>query len=338
MIQIAKLVLVLLLVATQSLVRCVPASTGQNAIPNTNGQSANGLLDLKNKDMNTLSNELVSILAPNEAKTIAIIMNTLLPSMFGLFSNITSDDFKANFREPCRFDALMDIFKQLPPYFDLIATKYPTKPDLVAYYSMQLASTFLVNNGSLTMACLYNMLSLQTRLMSFSLDIMDNPEKNPQLVGLFGLFMKPVMGMLKKNSMMKIIEHVDRYDKNDDFGNVALFNFLNVVYCFLGVFGIVCNVFLVVLLKRSSSVVAKHRALTLQKINKASAKLVESQKMSHLNNGHYQSNGGQKQLQSSLSGGKAKGQTHPERPELRSKKRVCSLTFHLIEIVKYTSL
>ncbi len=127
-------------------------------------------------------------LSAEEANTITVIMNTLLPSMFGLFSNITSEDYKANFNEPCRFETLMDLFKQLPPYFDIIAQKYPNQPDLIAYYSMQLASTFLVNNGSLTMECMYNMLSLQTRLNSFSLDIMDNPEKNPKLVGLFGKF------------------------------------------------------------------------------------------------------------------------------------------------------
>jgi len=124
-------------------------------------------------------------LSPDEANTISVIMTTLMPSMFNLFRNITPDEFKANFKEPCRFDALLDIFKQMPPLFDKIATRYPNKPDLVAYYSMQLASTFLVNNGSLTMACLYNMLSLQTRLMTFSLDIMDNPERNPALVGKY---------------------------------------------------------------------------------------------------------------------------------------------------------
>ncbi len=179
-------------------------------------------------------------------------MQTMLPSMFGLFSNITSEDYKANFKEPCRFDSLLDIFSKLPPYFDIIAAKYPTKPDLAAYYSMQLASTFLVNNGSLTMSCLYNMLSLQTRLMKFSLNIMDNPEENPELVGKFGIFMKPVMSMLKKNAMMKIIDHVDQYDKNDDLNTVNLFNLLNFFYCLIGVFGILSNILLVILLKRSS--------------------------------------------------------------------------------------
>ena len=172
--------------------------------------------------------------------------------MFGLFSNITSDDFKANFKEPCRFDALMELFKELPPYFDIIAQKYPTQPDLIAYYSMQLASTFLVNNGSLTMECMYNMLSLQTRLNSFSLDIMDNPEQNPKLVGLFGIFMKPIMKMLKKNAMMKIIEHVDRYDKNDDRENVLIFHVLNFLFIVFGVVAILSNMLLVVVLRRSS--------------------------------------------------------------------------------------
>lgn len=148
-----------------------------------------GITASNNKNSHKKTDNVVSsdTLTAEEANTITVIMNTLLPSMFGLFSNITSDDYKANFKEPCRFDTLMDLFKQLPPYFDVIAQKYPQQPDLIAYYSMQLASTFLVNNGSLTMECMYNMLSLQTRLNSFSLDIMDNPEKNPKLVGLFGM-------------------------------------------------------------------------------------------------------------------------------------------------------
>ena len=103
------------------------------------------------------------------------------------------------------------------------------------------------------MACMYNMLNLQTKLFTFSIDIMDNPEKNPQLVGLFGVFMKPVMSMLKKNSMMKIIEHVDRYDKNDDLSTIPLFHFLNFVYVFLGIFAILSNILLVILLRKSSS-------------------------------------------------------------------------------------
>ena len=242
-----------------------PQSINSNSVASNTNLIKNS--KLTNED--EIGNELSSLLKPSEAKTISIIMQTLLPSMFGLFSNITSDDYKANFKEPCRFDTLLDVFKNLPPYFDLIATKYPNKPDLVAYYSMQLASTFLVNNGSLTMACLYNMLSLQTRLMTFSLDIMDNPEKNPQLVGLFGIFMKPVMGMLKKNSMMKIIEHVDRYDKNDDFSTVYLFNMLNVLYCAIGGVGILANMLLVVLLRRSS-IVAKKRKELAQKVKPTS--------------------------------------------------------------------
>lgn len=192
-------------------------------------------------------------LTPQEANTISVIMQTMMPSMFGLFSNITDPAYKAKFKDPCRFDVLMDLFKNLPPYFDVIASKYPNKNDLIAYYSMQLASTFLVNNGSLTMACMYNMLSLQTTLFDFSLDLMDNPEKKPELVGLFGIFMKPVMSMLKKNSMMKIIEHVDRYDKNDNESTIPLFHFLNFVYVFLGIFAILSNILLVLLLRRSQT-------------------------------------------------------------------------------------
>jgi len=194
----------------------------------------------------------ISFNQADESKTVSIIMQTMLPSMFGLFRNITNDDYKANFQAPCTFDILLDLFKQLPPYFDIISLKYPTKPDLAAYYSMQLASTFLVNNGSLTMKCLYNMLSLQTRLMTFSLDIMDNPEKNPQLVGLFGVFMKPVMSMLKQNAMMKIIDHVDRYDKNDDLNTVNLFNLFNFLFCVIGFVGILSNILLVILLRNAN--------------------------------------------------------------------------------------
>lgn len=208
----------------------------------------------KNNNVNAIQEHKHSsdVVTEEEANTITVIMSTLLPSMFGLFSNITSDDYKANFKEPCRFDTLMDLFKQLPPYFDVIAKKYPGQPDLIAYYSMQLASTFLVNNGSLTMECMYNMLSLQTRLNNFSLDIMDNPEKNPKLVGLFGIFMKPIMKMLKKNAMMKIIEHVDRYEKNDDRENIVIFHILNFFYVVVGTVGILSNILLIVLLRRSS--------------------------------------------------------------------------------------
>ena len=77
--------------------------------------------------------------------------------------------------------------------------------------------------------------------------------------------MKPVMGMLKKNAMMQIIDHVDRYDKNDDMSNVTLFNVLNVIYCIIGLVGIMSNVFLVILLRRSSTVVDKQRALNLKR-------------------------------------------------------------------------
>lgn len=221
-----------------------------NALVNAMGGSPS-LMTNNAKKVNSL--EPATELTSQEMQTISVIMQTMLPSMFGLFSNITSDDFKANFKDPCRFDVLMDIFKNLPPYFDIIAQKFPGRHDLIAYYSMQLASSFLVNNGSLTMACMYNMLNLQTKLFTFSIDIMDNPEKNPQLVGLFGVFMKPVMSMLKKNSMMKIIEHVDRYDKNDDLSTIPLFHFLNFVYVFLGIFAILSNILLVILLKKSSS-------------------------------------------------------------------------------------
>ncbi len=235
---------------------------------------------ISSSDQSSMNNILTNMLSADESKTISIIMQTMLPSMFGLFSNITSEDYKANFKDPCRFDSLLDIFSKLPPYFDIIAAKYPLKPDLAAYYSMQLASTFLVNNGSLTMSCLYNMLSLQTRLMKFSLNIMDNPEENPELVGKFGIFMKPVMSMLKKNAMMKIIDHVDQYDKNDDLNTVNLFNLLNFFYCLIGVFGILSNILLVILLKRSSIRHNKKKieAAKKQLANKNKQNIYESRK------------------------------------------------------------
>jgi hypothetical protein len=256
-------ILLLLLIVCSLIVFCSSASIDSDLSRNqdisnaiVNAIAGSPSLMTSNKKVSSSSNNeppQSSELTAEQANTISVIMQTMLPSMFGLFSNITTDEFKSHFQDPCRFDVLMDIFKNLPPYFDEIAKKYPNKHDLIAYYSMQLASTFLVNNGSLTMACMYNMLSLQTKLFSFSLDIMDNPEKNPQLVGLFGIFMKPVMGLLKKNSMMKIIEHVDRYDKNDDMSTIPLFHFLNFVYVFLGIFAILSNILLVILLKRSSA-------------------------------------------------------------------------------------
>jgi hypothetical protein len=186
-----------------------------------------------------------------DSDTISVVMRTLMPSMFNLFNNITPAEYKAQFQEPCRFDSLLEIFSQLPAYFDIIAKKYNPKGDLVAYYSMQLASTFLVNNDSLTMTCLYNMMSLQSRLKTFSLDLMDNPEKNFHLVGLFGYFIKPVMGMLKQNAMMKIIDHVEKYDSNEDLSTVTKFNVLNAVFVVLGIVAILANTLLVVLLRRS---------------------------------------------------------------------------------------
>ena len=239
-----------------------------NAIVNGIAASGNegSLINAKKdfKDAVTLSKDVQQTDdEEDQSQTISVIMNAMLPSMFGLFSNITSDDYKATFEEPCRFDSLMALFRQLPPYFDLIAKKYPGKPDLIAYYSMQLASTFLVNNGSLTMACMYNMLSLQTRLNSFSLDIMDKPEENSNLVGLFGVFMKPVMTMLKKNAMMKIIEHVDRYDKNDDRDTIFVFHLLNFLFVVLGVVAILSNMLLIILLRRSSIATKQSRQKTV---------------------------------------------------------------------------
>lgn len=182
---------------------------------------------------------------------VSILMRTFLPSIFNLFSNVTDAQFKATFQPPCRFEQMLEMFQQLPPYFEQMAKKYPNDPELLAYYSMQLASTVLVNNGSLTMRCLYSMLTLQSRLNEFSLKIMDRPQEHPELVGYFGIFMKPIMSKLKDNAMMKIIEHVDKYDKNDNTGTIYLFKFLNLVYCVLGLGAIMANVFLVILLKQN---------------------------------------------------------------------------------------
>jgi len=138
--------------------------------------------------------------------------------------------------------------------------------------------------------------------------------------------MKPVMGMLKKNAMMQIIDHVDRYDKNDDMSNVTLFNVLNVIYCLLGLVGIVSNVFLVILLRRSSTVVDKQRALNLKRTME---KLNEKQKMIQ-----HAAPPAALKLQSSLSGksktrgAAAAGVVVSEKPEMRSKKRVSLIFKH----------
>lgn len=192
-----------------------------------------------------------------DENSLSVLMKIMLPSMFGLFSNITDPDYKAKFKEPCTFDKLLDIFSKLPPYFDEFGKKYSTKPDLMAYYSMQLASTFLVNNGSLSMECLYNMLSLQTHLHKFSINIIDHPEKNLHLVGLFGNYMKPMMGQIKQNAMMKIIDYVDRYEKNDDLSTITTFKYLNIFFIIFGLMAISCNIFLVFSLKKINSMNSK---------------------------------------------------------------------------------
>ena len=138
--------------------------------------------------------------------------------------------------------------------------------------------------------------------------------------------MKPVMGMLKKNAMMQIIDHVDKYDKNDDLSNVTLFNFLNVFYCIVGLVGIVSNIFLVILLRRSTTVVDKQRALTLKRtMEKLNEKHLEAttkrpsmttQKMIQ----NTPTNNLAHKMPSSLSG-KSK-MTSMDKPEMRSKKRV----------------
>ena len=180
---------------------------------------------------------------------VSILMRTFLPSIFSLFSNVTDAEFKATFKEPCKFEPMLQLFQGLPPYFEQMAKKF-NDPELLAYYSMQLASTVLVNNGSLTMGCLYSMLTLQSRLNDFSLKIMDRPNEHRELVGHFGVFMQPIMSKLKDNAMMKIIEHVERYDKNDNVSTIYLFKFLNTVYCLFGLVAIVSNLFLIILLKQ----------------------------------------------------------------------------------------
>jgi hypothetical protein len=182
-------------------------------------------------------------------------MRTFLPSIFSLFSNVTDAEFKATFQPPCRFEQMLELFQGLPPYFEQMAEKFPNDPELLAYYSMQLASTVLVNNGSLTMRCMYSMLTLQSKLNDFSLKIMDKPNEHRELVGHFGVFMQPIMSKLKDNAMMKIIEHVERYDKNDNTGNIYLFQFLNFIYCLAGLGAILANVFLIILLKQRQPLV-----------------------------------------------------------------------------------
>ncbi len=115
-------------------------------------------------------------------------MKVMLPTIIGLFSNITDNDYKAQFKAPCEFNQMLDLFSSLPPYFNEIGKTYDGRTDLIAYYSMQLSSTFLVNKNALTMKCLYQMLDLQTRIGGLSINIMDHPEKNSQLVGVMGKY------------------------------------------------------------------------------------------------------------------------------------------------------
>lgn len=179
-----------------------------------------------------------------------VLMKVMLPTMFSLFSDMMPNDYKETFKKPCEFNSLLELFAKLPNYFNEMGKLYADKPDLLAYYSMQLASGFLVSNGSLTMDCLFKMLDLQSRLGNFSIDLMDNPEKNSHLIGRFGVAMKPMMSQMKQDPMLKIIEEVDKYDKNNDPYTINLFHRFNIVFVVISIVGILFNLALFLVLKR----------------------------------------------------------------------------------------
>jgi hypothetical protein len=181
-------------------------------------------------------------------------MTFMLPIIMNVFQNRTEPEYQAKFKKPCEFNDMINMFSTLPPYFNEIGRLYPNKTDLIAYYSMQLSSTFLVNQGSLTMDCLYNMLDLQSRLGSFAIGILDHPEKYEKEVGNFGLFMKAESKPLRNNAMLQILEYVDKYEKNNDKDQtVALFSTFNVIFVIISIIGILANFILILVLKHSSS-------------------------------------------------------------------------------------
>jgi hypothetical protein len=124
-------ILLLLLIVCSLIVFCSSASIDSDLSRNqdisnaiVNAIAGSPSLMTSNKKVSSSSNNeppQSSELTAEQANTISVIMQTMLPSMFGLFSNITTDEFKSHFQDPCRFDVLMDIFKNLPPYFDEIA-------------------------------------------------------------------------------------------------------------------------------------------------------------------------------------------------------------------------
>jgi hypothetical protein len=181
-------------------------------------------------------------------------MTFMLPIMLKAFENVTSTEYIAGFNKPCDFRDMLDLFNTLPPYFNSIGSLYPNQTELISYYSMQLASTFLVNKKSLTIECLYNMLSLQSRLGSFAINILEHPEKNEKLVGTFGRFMKEPAKPLRDSPMLKILEHVNKYEKNDDKDKILnLFTIFNIIFICVSVIGILTNFILFSILKCSSS-------------------------------------------------------------------------------------
>ena len=180
------------------------------------------------------------------------IMTFMLPIIMSVFQNRTEIEYQNKFQKPCEFNDMLNMFSTLPPYFNEIGRLYPNKTDLIAYYSMQLSSTFLVNKGSLTMDCLYNMLDLQSRLGQFAVGILDRPGDYIKDVGMFGLYMKEHAAPLRENAMLKILEYVDKYEKNNKKEQtVALFNTFNVIFVIISLIGIVLNFIVILVLKRA---------------------------------------------------------------------------------------
>jgi hypothetical protein len=187
-----------------------------------------------------------------DAAGLEYIMNFMLPIIMKVFADKMDEEYKQSFKKPCEFNDMLQMFKTLPPYFNVIGNKYPNNTDLIAYYSMQLSSGFLVNQGSLTMDCLYNMLDLQSRLGGFAVGLLDHPENYTVEAGQFGMAMKEHAKPLRNNAMLQILEFVDKYEKNNNKKVVGVFKAFNIIFIIISLFGIITNVIVVLVLKRLS--------------------------------------------------------------------------------------
>ena len=184
------------------------------------------------------------------------VMFFMLPVIIEVFEKITEPSYKMQFNKPCDFNEMLHMFSTLPPYFNAVGKLYANQTDLLAYYSMQLASTVLVNKNILTMECLYNMLDLQSKFGKFALGLLKNPEDYKNEIGKFGTAMKNHQSIkeLINNPMLKILEHVDKYEKNNNKEqNLLLFNTFNIVFIVVSLIGIIGNLAVCCLLKRGNA-------------------------------------------------------------------------------------